>query len=159
MEIERKFVLRDFPGSLRIRTKRVVPIKQYYCRGFRVRKAGKKCFLTVKNGKGLVRSEWECTIPVWVFETLRKGALYPPVTKKRHLISHKKRVLEVDVYEGRLASLLTLECEFGTRKEAERFELPEWAEGAVEVTGDDSYTNRALAKNGVPKRARAAGTR
>lgn len=156
MEIERKFVLRNFPKSLRRRAKKVVSIEQYYCEGFRVRKAGRKYFLTVKNGKGLVRNEWERTIPAWVFETLKKGALFPPIVKKRHFIPYKGSTLEVDVYKGHLAPLLTLECEFGTRKKAERFMLPEWAEGAAEVTGDDSYTNRSLAKNGLPKKKKSS---
>ena len=58
-------------------------------------------------------------------------------------------VAEVDVYDGPLAGLCTVEVEFATEDDARAFAPPEWF--GTELTGDARWTNAALARHGLPR--------
>jgi adenylate cyclase len=57
-------------------------------------------------------------------------------------------VIELDVYGGALEGLLVAEIEFDSEEAAERFEAPDWLDR--ELTGDERYSNAALAERGLP---------
>lgn len=61
--------------------------------------------------------------------------------KTRHKIAHGKHVIEVDVFEGKLAGLIMAEIEF---KEGEEISIPDWF--GEEVTSNFEYSNIALSK-------------
>ncbi len=56
--------------------------------------------------------------------------------------------MEVDVYHGELAGLVTAECEFASPEESRRFVPPDWF--GREVTNDPAYKNQSLAVRGRP---------
>ena len=148
-EIEKKFVLAELPQGL--------PAGQEIRQGYlmteggelRLRAKAGKYYLTVKSDGSLSRDEWESEIPAWVFETLWPQTEGRQVEKIRYAISYGTLTLEVDKYFGQLEGLLTLECELPAETAA--FELPEWADGAPEVTNDKRYKNKSLATEGLPR--------
>jgi len=150
MEIERRFkVITPIPKDL-FDGKEVFHIAQGYGKKIRVRRKGKKCFMTVKDGKGLVRKEWEVEIPEWVFEKIWSGTEKKKLEKDRYIIPYQNHSIEFDVYKGSLAPLMIFECEFIDEEDAKQFMLPGWAKDAIEVTDDNRYSNRSLATNGLP---------
>ncbi len=151
MEIERRFrIVSPIPKEI-FSEKEIFHIKQGYGKKIRVRKRGEKCFMTIKEGKGLVRKEWEVEIPEWVFRKIWSGTEGRQLEKDRYVIPYHNHSIEFDVYKGSLAPLMILECEFVDEEDAKQFVLPEWAKDAIEVTNDDRYSNRSLATYGLPK--------
>jgi CYTH domain-containing protein len=59
--------------------------------------------------------------------------------------------LELDRYHGDHDGLITMEPEFTSEEQMNAFVLPDWAQGAVEVTHDSRYKNRNLALHGLPQ--------
>ena len=112
--------------------------------------------LTIKAGGGLARTEVE--LPV---EPEQVGDLWD-LTDGRRIDKVRHRVelgetdaadeadleAEVDVYSGDLAGLCTVEVEFASTDAAARFVAPTWF--GVDVTGDDRWSNAALAEHGRP---------
>ena len=149
-EIERKFRLAEAP---RLREKDGVEITQGYLvmngAELRVRRAGRKCYLTVKGDGDDVRDEWEKRIPQWVFELLWPHTEGRRVAKRRYTT---RDGFEIDVYSGPLEGLVVLECEFDSKREAKRFELPKKYADAREVTNEPAYRNRNLATARKPPR-------
>jgi adenylate cyclase len=146
-EIERKFRLVSPPDLDRFDAGCL--IRQAYvlrdATELRVRQKGPHCTLTVKTSGGLVREEWEATVPEWVFQVLWEEAQPHAIEKTRYSIVEGTQLLELDIYHGALAGLVTLECEFESVQSAQAFALPAWARDAVDVTDDPSYKNKNLA--------------
>jgi CYTH domain-containing protein len=147
LEIEKKFVLRGAPPAARL--EKGTSIEQAYlgqgATELRIRRKGEQTFMTVKSKGGLVRSEWETSIPEWVFTAL-KADCTEVVTKTRFEVESADGVLEIDEYHGRLDGLWTLECEFADEASARAFEPPAWLGEAIDVTEDGRFKNRALAR-------------
>ncbi len=59
-------------------------------------------------------------------------------------------MIELDVYEGALAGLVTAEVESTSREQVEAFEPEPWMR--LDVTGDRRYGNASLAQFGIPVR-------
>ncbi len=83
------------------------------------------------------------------------GRLWP-LTEGRRVIKvrHTREdapgvVFELDVYEGALAGLVTLEVEFASEEDARAWTPPAWA--GRDVTGDKAYANQTLAGRGAPR--------
>jgi adenylate cyclase len=57
--------------------------------------------------------------------------------------------IELDVYRGDLAGLVTAEIEFESLQASRAFEAPAWL--AEEVTDDPRYKNQSLAVHGLPR--------
>jgi adenylate cyclase len=115
----------------------------------RVRRKAGKCTLTVKSGRGLVRSEAEVAISAEQFEVLWPATEQARVQKQRRAVPGEGGVtIEVDVYGGALQGLVVAEVEFTDPWGAESFIAPYWF--GREVTADDAYKNRSLAVNGLP---------
>jgi CYTH domain-containing protein/CHAD domain-containing protein len=149
-EIERKFLIGEMPGGESGRTE----IEQGYLAlddqaEVRLRRAGDELLLTAKTGSGEVREEVEVPIDRGAFESLWPLTTGRRVRKVRHYVPlGGDRRAEIDVYEGELEGLRTVEIEFGSRQEADRFEPPAWL--GEELTGDERYANRSLATVGLP---------
>ena len=149
MEIERKFRLRRGPGR-ELLDAGVAIAQGYLPAGLRIRRKGSAFFLTLKSEGDLVREEWEVPLPEWAFAQLWPETAGRRLEKYRYHVAHERWTLEVDEYAGPLVGLWTLECEFASVEEAERFTLPAWASDAEDVTRDERYRNAVLAERGLP---------
>ena len=105
--------------------------------------------ITVKAGGGLSRSEVEVAIPVDEAEELWPHTSGRRIEKVRHRVPLGEHVAELDVYEGTLAGLLTVEVEFDSDDTARQFAPPGWF--GREVTDQEQWSNAALARHGLPR--------
>jgi CYTH domain-containing protein len=149
VEIERKFLVGEPPPDLGDWP--ATRLEQGYVAitddaEVRLRRKGDEdgATLTIKSAPGLARVEEE--LPV---DAERFAGLWP-LTEGRRLVKtrHTRELapgvlLELDVYEGDLEGLATLEVEFPDEAAAHAFDPPPWA--GEEVTGDRRYANQALA--------------
>jgi CYTH domain-containing protein len=143
MEIERKFVIQSVPEGVSSGRK-IIQGYLWFDPEVRLRKIGGEHKLTIKPEGTLTREESEHDIPEELFRLLWPLVGSNIVRKTRHLLDYNDLVLEIDVYSGKHEGLITLECEFETVEEAERFELPDWIGPAVDVTYDSRYRNKEL---------------
>jgi adenylate cyclase len=153
-EIERKLLVDELPGDLDAWSAK--RLEQGYLAitdeaEIRIRRAGDEAWLTVKSSPGLSRVEEELSLDAAAFERLW------PLTEGRRLVKvrHTREdapgvVFELDVYEGALAGLATLEVEFASEEAAGAWTPPPWA--GREVTGEKAYANQTLAVHGAPRR-------
>ena len=114
-EIERKFLVKKLPEDL----------EKYECRqleqGYlctepvvRIRRSDDTYTLTYK-GKGLlVREEYNLPLTKEAYEHLKPKADGILITKKRYKIPYQSYMIELDIFEGELASLQLAEVEFPT---------------------------------------------
>ena len=145
-EIERKFLVkgdawRGLAEPLRIR-QGYVPTKDGTT--VRVRVVGGKAFITLKDrAVGLVRHEFEYSIPVGDAETILDTMCGDLVEKNRYRIPAKEPglVWEVDEFFGDNAPLVTAEIELPDENTV--VQLPDWI--GLEVTNDHRYKNNNLA--------------
>jgi adenylate cyclase len=146
-EIERKFLVNEIPGMVRIGSG--IPILQGYLssneeKEVRIRQLGKKHFLTSKNGSGLRREEYEVPINRKQFDLLWPVSAGRRLEKERHIVKLRNGFrAELDLFKGILAGLRLVEVEFHDVDEAALFELPAWF--GPEVTSDAQFANRRLA--------------
>ncbi|MEI6825717.1 MAG: hypothetical protein WCK54_09010 [Desulfuromonadales bacterium] len=149
LEIERKFLVRHLPAHMPEGTR----ILQGYLAcdeqmEVRIRQYGGTCFLTVKEGAGLRRRETEIEISSEQFHALWPSTEGRRLEKVRSLVEHGAYRVEVDRYTGELEPLLVAEVEFSSLEESKTFTRPGYF--GREVTGEESYKNRALAIHGIP---------
>jgi CYTH domain-containing protein len=117
----------------------------------RVRHVGDEYTLTAKSGGTLLRQETEITISKAVFDELWAQTDEPDarrIQKVRFFIPHNECVIELDIYGGGLAGLVTAEVAFADIAAARQFTPPSWM--GAEVTEDTRYKNQSLAIKGVP---------
>ena len=153
VEIERKFLVNEPPPQLdRYPSDE---IDQGYLAitdegvEVRVRRYGESAFLTIKAGGGAARVEEELEIDERRFRSLWRLTEGRRLQKTRYRIpAANGRTIELDVYRGALAGLLTAEVEFDSAEEAAAFERLAWL--GREVTDDPAYKNRRLATDGLP---------
>lgn len=152
VEIERKFLLAS-PDVLD-----GIPatgVRQgYMARGekeeARLRREGDVHTLAVKKGSGLTRAEFETVLTEEQFDALWPATDGARVSKRRYVVPLPGgRTAYVDVFDGRLSGLATIEVEFATEEEALAFRPPGWF--GTEVTEDGRYANKELSvAEGVP---------
>lgn len=114
----------------------------------RVRRRGARCFLTVKSGVGIRRTEHEIGLSAEQFEALWPATEGARLEKQRHALQLGGNVIELDVYQGALRGLLIAEVEFGDLATATRFVAPHWF--GREVTAEAAYKNQCLARLDEP---------
>jgi len=68
--------------------------------------------------------------------------------KTRYAITYESAIIELDLYHGALAGLVTAEVEFQDADQCQRFVAPDWF--GREVTKDKRYKNRSLVVKGLP---------
>ncbi|HUR86225.1 MAG TPA: CYTH domain-containing protein [Solirubrobacteraceae bacterium] len=150
-EIERKFLLSELPATLRLARRQT--IKQGYLAldgetEVRVRTGSHAPRLTIKSGRGEVRTEIELALDGSQAAELWKLTEGRRVEKTRRRLRVAGVEAEVDEYEGDLAGLVVVEVEFPGEDASRAFAPPTWF--GRELTGDDRYANRSLACDGLP---------
>lgn len=155
MEIERKFLLEKFPekeielGHLTVLARQffeqtylaLTDLQELRVRKILVEKNGQqsKSFThTFKEGHGLARKEIEYEISEEIYEQLIIGK--QPLKKVRTKVQQGDTLFEIDDYTG--FNMLTVEVEFTSVEEAERFEPPAWF--GEEVGSEKEYRNKTL---------------
>lgn len=153
-EIERKFLVDPaaLPGELN--TFPHQEVEQGYLAAepdgneVRLRRAGGRHRLTVKNQGGLVRQECEVELRAEDFAALWPMAQARSLRKTRFRVPVSEHLVEVDVYAGVLAGLVTAEVEFASSAASQAFVPPPWL--GREITDDRRYRNECLASCGLP---------
>lgn len=151
-EIERKFLVAEVPSPERLGP--ADRLRQGYLAvegsvEVRVRFTGSGARLTVKAGAGLSRTEVDLPL-----DAAEADELWPPtagrrVEKRRHRVDlGGDLIAEVDLYDGDLDGLCTVEVEFADRAAAGAFEAPGWF--GAELTGQPGWSNAELARDGRP---------
>ncbi|WP_228431094.1 CYTH domain-containing protein [Baekduia soli] len=151
MEIERKFLVAQPPDDLG--TWSAQRIEQGYLAitpdvEVRVRRRDRRATLTVKSAPGLVRVEEELAIESARFDALWALTEGRRVVKTRHSTQAGPGVvLELDVYEGALQGLRTLEVEFADEAAARAFAPPRgWSARSPAIL--DTRTRRWRRRDG-----------
>ena len=103
----------------------------------------------MKRGSGGIRTEEEIALEPEQFEALWRFTEGRRLEKVRYLVPTATGEIEVDVFEGELAGIITAEIEFDSEAQSDAFGPPEWLGG--EVTGDHRYANETLAVHGLPE--------
>lgn len=156
-EIERKFLLDELPPETAGRAP--TRIDQGYLAvtddvEVRVRARGDDHLLTVKGGRGEVRTEITLPVSPDVFDDLWALTAGRRIHKQRWVLapdSDREVEVEVDRFEGALEGLLIAEVEFASEQASRAFTPPDWF--GSEVTDDDRYRNAALAVRPPPGRS------
>jgi CYTH domain-containing protein len=115
----------------------------------RLRRRDGETVLTVKCGSGRTRTEEEIDLEPEQFEALWPLTEDRRVAKMRYLVPTETGDVEVDVFEGELAGMVTAEIEFDSEAASDAFEPADWL--GAEVTDDDRYANETLASHGLPE--------
>jgi len=155
-EIELKLLVEELPGDLDGPAWSARRLEQGYlaitdAAEIRIRRAdGREAWLTVKSAPSFSRVEEELALDAGAFERLWPLTAGRRLVKVRHTREDAPGVVfELDVYEGALASLVTLEVEFASEEDARAWTPPPWA--GRDVTGDKAYANQTLAVRGAPQ--------
>jgi len=90
----------------------------------RVRKKGNRYFQTIKKGTGKVRFETEIEITKNQFDLLWPLTQGKRIEKKRYKMPYMGKVLEIDIFLGKLDGLIIVEVEFDSEKESLNFLKP-----------------------------------
>lgn len=114
----------------------------------RVRTSADKAWLTRKTTEaGMSRREFEYEIPLEdAREMLALPTLLGKLTKTRFDIPFGGHLFEVDIYDGALRGLATVEVELPS--EDTQVHLPDWV--GEELTQRKDYSNESLARFGLP---------
>lgn len=153
-EIERKYLVFNLPDLSNLESK---TYKQGYTFSFhhdqvRLRKSinsKELTQLTIKRGDGEKRREFEIPLTEFQFEKLWPATEGKRVQKTRYFYPLDSHEAEVDVYDGCLDALRTVEVEFDTCLDAKDFHPPGWF--GPDVTEEPEFKNKQLALNGIPK--------
>lgn len=144
-EIERKFLVTKIPNLLMFSDSQIVQGYVCFSPEIRIRNNGNKYYLTCKSDGGLVRKESETEIDKYTFESLKMLVKENLIFKRRYKIPLENGlVAELDIYQGSLEGLSTVEIEFKDIETAEMFVLPNWF--GEEITNDLKYKNKNLAR-------------
>lgn len=152
-EIERKFLVRHLPENLE--NYNHDEIRQGYLvlgkdgSEARIRERGDEYTMTVKSKGDLSRGEWETPITKEQFDTLWPATAGKRVEKIRFSIPGPDGMtIELDIYTGELAGLISAEVEFTDEEKAGAFTTPDWF--GEDVTDIKAMKNQSLAENGFP---------
>lgn len=158
MEIERKFLINkisDIPYDLTVADK--FEIDQRYVNydpEIRIRNVNDtNYFITFKNGKGLIRQEFETEINKEQYDNLFTKTSGNPINKTRYQFYVEKEYVAVDVFHDMFDGLIYFEVEFKSEEEANKYAKPNWV--GEDVTELSEYKNGALSKYGMPNIKRA----
>lgn len=153
MEIEKKYLIDKIPANLDL--SKGSEIDQGYLtlpdepQTIRLRKKAEKYYKTWKNRGLLARHEREEEIEKQKFDVEWTLVVGNKIKKTRYEIPFNKFLIELDIYHGHLAGLITAEVEFASVEDSESFEPPEWF--GRDVTLNSEFKNSNLAFNGIPK--------
>lgn len=149
MEIERKYLLNTIPDLSIYPSKKITQAYISTDPVIRIRQMADSYFLTVKSQGHMMRDEFEMPITKEQYDSLWHKIEDSPVEKVRYFIPIGKHLTaELDIYEGHLEGLYTVEVEFPTLHAADYFTPPEWF--GSDISHDNRYKNNNLAKYGLP---------
>jgi CYTH domain-containing protein len=144
MEIERKFLIKDFPENLN--DFQSLELEQAYLSinpVVRVRKSNTDYYLTYKGSGMMVREEYNLPLNEHSYYHLRKKADGNIISKTRYLIPlDEELTAELDIFHGVFTGLAIVEVEFESTEEANNFTPPDWF--GEDVTRDKRYHNSYL---------------
>ncbi len=157
MEIERKFLLPEYPerliqeGQVQVITRH--SIDQTYLaiedgQELRVRKitdldSGEITYThTFKDGKGISRKEIEYSISEGLYNQMIEAVKAVPLVKTRITGIWNGTTVEIDLYTQ--LELAVLEVEFDSLEAAESFVAPEWF--GKDVSVEKKYSNKTVWK-------------
>ena len=151
-EVERKFLVAASPAPDAV-LERAGLRQGYLARDgvveVRLRETAGRTIMTVKAGAGLTRTEVEVPLPPEDAADLWPHAEARSLRKVRHRLTlPADLVAELDVYEGALSGLQTVEVEFPDPEVAKAFVPPPWF--GREITGEAGWSNAELATHGSP---------
>ena len=92
----------------------------------------------------MAREEYNLPLNKEAYHHLIKKADGRIIKKTRYLIPYGKYTIELDVFEGSLASLILAEVEFDSIEEANAFVAPDWFD--QDVTEDPKYHNSNMSR-------------
>lgn len=151
IEWERKFLVRTMQDIKGVKKDRM--IQRYYDGPpkFRLRCINNSIYIANKKSNDIHPLEEEIEITKELFLFLGGDYEKDMVCKTRYYIPLEdgRLTAELDIYEKDLAGLITVEVEFETEEEMNRFIPPTWF--GREVTYEKGFKNRSLAKKGIPK--------
>jgi CHAD domain-containing protein/CYTH domain-containing protein len=149
-EVERKYLLREMPSDMPPAI--AADIHQGYLPGERlverVRSAetsdGIRYYRTMKLGVGLERVEIEEATDATLFKALWSHTKGRRIHKRRHRVEENGVIWEIDEFLDR--DLVLAEIELDDRGTMPP--IPDWLSAVMEreVTGDEEFSNRALAR-------------
>ena len=149
MEIERKFLVKELPDLNIYPHKRIVQGYISTDPVIRVRQMGDTYCVCLKSQGHMIREEFELSITKEQCDALWPKVENSPVEKIRYFISLDHNLTaELDVYQGHLDGLLTVEVEFDSPVEAANFIPPSWF--GEDITHDNRYKNNHLSVYGMP---------
>lgn len=145
MEIERKYLVKELPENL----------DQYPCKhieqGYlntdpvvRIRRTDDRYTLTYKGSGLMVREEHNLPLNAEAFRHMKEKIDGILIEKCRYLIPFETYTIELDIFEGELASLQLAEVEFESEAEANAFVPPAWF--GEDVTFSTKYHNSTLSQ-------------
>lgn len=152
IEIERKFLVTHLPEAIQDCPHEAIR-QGYLAIGTdgseaRIRDRAGSYTMTVKSKGDLSRGEWEVPISTSQFDTLWPATVGKRIEKTRYTVPYGNASIELDVYEGALAGLISAEVEFADEASAQAFQPPDWL--GSDVTAEKAYKNQSLALNGIP---------
>jgi len=151
MEIERKFLVDSLPSLEDCRSEKITQAYISTDPVIRIRQMGNQYFLTVKSHGHIMREEFEMPITKEQFYSLWEKIEVSPIEKIRYFIPIEQDLTaELDLYEGHLEGLSTVEVEFSSLDAADAFTPPSWFGNDISL--DNRYKNNNLAHYGIPKR-------
>ena len=150
LEIERKFLIKKLPMDIEQFSHKEI-IQWYFNdpttgKSIRVRHIWDTYKVTRKKGFWLVREEIEVDINKDEFDQLRREVENHFLEKTRYEIPYQWLIIELDVYKN-LQWLKTAEVEFTNKRDAKKFEAPEWF--GEELTRMREATNAYIANHGL----------
>ncbi len=151
LEIERKFLVNNLPEDLNKYPSNYI-VQGYLSTeegtSIRLRKEGDKYYQTIKKGTGKVREEIEMEITKPMYDVLWGETKGRRIKKIRYEIPYgEENIIQLDIYEGKLKGLQTVEVEFTTIEACDAFIPPEWF--GPELTDIKDFTNKHLATQGL----------
>lgn len=150
MEIERKFLVKVLPELNYIKQEKIVQGYISTDPVIRIRQMGDTYCLCIKSQGHMIREEFELNITKEQFDNLWEKVDFSPIKKKRYFIPLDANLTaELDVYEDHLEGLYTVEVEFTSQQQAERFLPPSWF--GSDITHDNRYKNNHLSTYGLPR--------
>lgn len=152
-EIERKFLVNQLPDDLgkrdgaKIRQGYVIVSQEGV--ELRLRHKKEKYYQTIKMGEGLARTEIEIELTQPQFDKMWPHTVGRRVDKTRYAIPVGGHTAELDLFEGDLTGLTTVEVEFASVADSQAFTPPNWF--GSDITEDKRYKNKNLAAGGIPR--------
>lgn len=146
MEIEKKYLLTKIPFDLSSFEKKEIS-QGYLCTSpvVRIRKSNDKYTLTYKGEGLMAREEYNLPLTKESYNQLSSKIDGILIEKTRYLIPLENNLTaELDVFHGKLDSLMLVEVEFNSIEAANAFVPPSWF--GEDVTFSNKYHNSNLSK-------------